>query len=291
MDFKEILNKKKGLINQALEKYLPERSPYPQSLTEAMRYSLFAGGKRIRPVLCMESCRLFSSDETDVLPCACAMEMIHTYSLIHDDLPCMDDDDFRRGNPTCHKKYGEALALLAGDALLTLAFHLLTKLQSKNAMRVINEVSDLVGGGGLIGGQVADLQGEKEGGDREKSLHYIHLNKTAKLIIASVRSGALIGGAGRTDVLNLTVFAENLGYAFQISDDILDVTGSKEELGKSPGKDKEQDKLTFPSLYGLERSREILCQKINAAVEILKPYGKKAAFLYALTKYVGERKS
>ena len=203
----------------------------------------------------------------------------------------MDNDDYRRGNLTCHKKYGEAIALLAGDALLTMAFNLLSTLKADCAGKVINEISDLAGAGGLIGGQVADLQGQTAKESKEKTLLYIHLNKTAKLIMASVRSGAIIGNADKTDILNLTIFAENLGYAFQISDDILDVTGTKEELGKSPGKDNKMDKLTFPSVYGIEKSKEMLCQRIDKALEILKPYGRRAAFLFALTKYIGERKS
>ncbi|MCK5706747.1 MAG: polyprenyl synthetase family protein [Candidatus Aureabacteria bacterium] len=290
MDFKTFLNKKKEKINTALEKYLPERSPYPEDINKAMRYSLFAGGKRIRPILCLEVCSVVGGDEEEALLCACALEMIHTYSLIHDDLPCMDDDDLRRGKPTCHKVFGEAIALLAGDALLTHAFHLITKTDSSETLRIVNEISDLVGAGGLIGGQVADMVGSSSLNDKSL-LQYIHLNKTAKLIIASVRSGAIIGGASRTDILNLTVFAENLGIAFQISDDILDVTGCKEDLGKSPGKDEKEGKITYPSVYGLERSKELLNQKVKTASDILTSYGRRAAFLYALTKYIGKRKS
>jgi len=162
MDFKAILNEKKDVIDAALEKYFGEKSSYPETLMGAMRHSLFAGGKRVRPILCLETCRMVGGDEKDALPCASALEMIHTYSLIHDDLPCMDDDDLRRGKPTCHKVYGEAIALLAGDALLTLAFHVLTKIPSQRTLKVITEISDLAGPGGLIGGQVADLQGEEK---------------------------------------------------------------------------------------------------------------------------------
>ena len=290
MDFKTILGRKKDIINQALEKYLPLKTSYPDVLSQAMHYSLFAGGKRVRPILCMEACHMVGGDEKEALPCACALEMIHTYSLIHDDLPCMDDDDLRRGKPTCHKVFGEDMALLAGDALLTLAFHVMAKTNSEETGRIILEISDLTGPGGLIGGQVLDLKGD-EAMDKERLLQSIHLNKTAKLIIAAVRSGAIIGGAEKAEVLNLTVFAENLGLAFQISDDILDVTGSKEDLGKSPGKDEAQKKLTYPSLYGLERAGEMLNDRIAAAVDILKPYGRKGLFLLALTKYIERRKN
>ncbi len=290
MDFKTILGRKKDIINQALEKFLPLKTSYPDILNQAMHYSLFAGGKRVRPILCMEACHMVGGDEKEALPCACALEMIHTYSLIHDDLPCMDNDDLRRGKPTCHKVFGEDMALLAGDALLTLAFHVMAKTNSEETSRIILEISDLTGPGGLIGGQVLDLKGD-EAMVKEHLLQSIHLNKTAKLIIASIRSGAIIGGAERSEILNLTVFAENLGLAFQISDDILDVTGSKEDLGKSPGKDEAQNKLTYPSLYGLERAGEMLGDRIAAAVDILKPYGRKALFLLALTKYIERRKN
>jgi geranylgeranyl diphosphate synthase, type II len=290
MDFKKILEEKKEIIDAALEKYLPEGSAYPDILNQAMRYSLFAGGKRIRPVLCLEACALMGGDEKKALPCACALELIHTYSLIHDDLPCMDNDDFRRGRPTCHKVYGEATALLAGDALLTHAFYMIAQVPREQGLKVVSEISDLAGPGGLVGGQIADLNNDIMS-NREQLLLYIHLNKTAKMIIASVRSGAIIAGAGKSDLMNLTVFAENLGVAFQIADDILDVTGTKEELGKSPGKDAEQKKLTFPALYGLEKSRDMLKQRIDKAIACLKIYGKKALFLAELTQYIGERKS
>lgn len=292
-NFKEYLKEKRELINRELRKYLPHKSVFSSIINDAIEYSLFAGGKRIRPILCLEACKLVGGNEDEAIPCACAIEMIHTYSLIHDDLPSMDNDDFRRGKPTCHKKFGEAIALLAGDALLTLAFHTLTKVNSSNIVQIISEISDLAGVDGLIGGQVADLEKGKdiENLDKEKLLSYIHLNKTAKLIIASIRAGGLIGGAHKSDLMNLTLFAENLGIAFQISDDILDLEGTMEELGKSPGKDLEQEKITFPSVYGLEKSKEILKEKINNSINLIKPYGKKALFLYQLAKFIEERKN
>jgi geranylgeranyl diphosphate synthase type II len=258
-----------------------------------MRYSVFAGGKRIRPILCLESARIFVPEPAAALVVGCALEFIHTYSLIHDDLPALDNDDLRRGQPTCHKKFGEALAILAGDALLTLAFQTLAEAPVEAARRVeiLSEVARAAGTvDGMVGGQVADL--EAEGRPPEAAtLEYIHRAKTAALIRASVVSGALAGGAEAEDVTRLREFGATVGLLFQVVDDILDVEESSVALGKTAGKDQAQKKLTYPALYGLEKSRQIAAELSARALTALEPFGNRAARLRELTEFLVARRA
>src|SRR5579859_4004994 len=247
------------LVDAALQRLLPTPETPPPSIHEAMRYSVFAGGKRIRPILCLEAARIFTSDVTPALHPGCAMEMIHTYSLIHDDLPALDNDDLRRGKPTCHKKFGEATAILAGDALLTLAFETIaaTPVAPARTTAMVGEVAGAAGTvNGMVGGQVADLESEAKRIAPEM-LEYIHRSKTAALIRASVAAGALCAGADTEDVARLRRFGEAIGWAFQVTDDILDVEESSAALGKTAGKDIAQQKATYPAIHGLPRAHEI----------------------------------
>jgi geranylgeranyl diphosphate synthase type II len=248
-----------GMVEIGLDRLLPPESTFPQGIHRAMRYSVFAGGKRIRPILCLEAARIFGNDVTAALDPACAIEFIHTYSLIHDDLPALDNDDLRRGKPTCHKKFGEATAILTGDALLTLAFATLsaTPVAPERCLTIVHEVANAAGTvNGMVGGQLADL--EAEGQEVQPAmLEYIHCSKTAALIRASVVSGALCAGANDTDLGRLRRFGNQIGWTFQVIDDILDVEESSAALGKTAGKDQAQRKATYPSVYGLDKSRQI----------------------------------
>jgi geranylgeranyl diphosphate synthase type II len=258
-----------------------------------MRYSVQAGGKRVRPILCLESARIFSADVTPVLPVACALEFIHTYSLIHDDLPALDNDDLRRGKPTCHKQFGEASAILAGDALLTLAFETLANASIDPARRVaiLSHVAASAGTvNGMVGGQVADLEAEGRA-IQPADLEYIHRSKTAALIRASVVSGAIGGGADDEDVARLKRFGETIGWAFQVVDDILDVEESSAALGKTAGKDAAQQKATYPSLYGLEKSRQFAKELETRAMAEIEPYGVRAARLRELAELIVHRRA
>src|SRR6266436_5884049 len=246
-------------VDVALERLLPAESAPPSSIHTAMRYSVFAGGKRMRPILCLETARIFTGDVTPALHPACAIEFIHTYSLIHDDLPALDNDDLRRGKPTCHKKFGEAIAILAGDGLLTLAFETIGAAPVSAALRVamLKEVATSAGTtNGMVGGQVADLEAEGKAVGAE-TLEYIHRSKTAALIRAAITAGAICAGAADEDVARLRHFGETIGWAFQVTDDILDVEESSAALGKTAGKDISQQKATYPAVFGLERSHEI----------------------------------
>ena len=258
-----------------------------------MRYSVFAGGKRIRPILCLEAARIFSSDVTPALHPACALEFIHTYSLIHDDLPALDNDDLRRGKPTCHKKFGEALAILAGDGLLTLAFETIgaTPVPAERSAAILTEVAGAAGTvKGMVGGQVADIEAERKPVDA-KMLEYIHRSKTAALIRASVTSGALCAGAGLDDVARLRRFGETIGWAFQVTDDILDVEESSAALGKTAGKDLAQQKATYPAVYGLERSHEIANELATKAIAELSPYADRASRLRQIAEFLVLRRT
>ncbi len=258
-----------------------------------MRYSVQAGGKRVRPILCLESARIFSAEVTPVLPVACALEFIHTYSLIHDDLPALDNDDLRRGKPTCHKKFGEATAILAGDALLTLAFETLANAPIDPARRVaiLSHVAASAGTvDGMVGGQVADLEAEGRA-IQPAELEYIHRSKTAALIRASVVSGAIGGGADDENVARLKRFGETIGWAFQVVDDILDVEESSAALGKTAGKDAAQQKATYPSLYGLEKSRAFAKELEERAMSEIEPYGARAARLRELAELIVHRRA
>jgi geranylgeranyl diphosphate synthase type II len=281
------------LVDESLERFLPATSTPPASIHEAMRYSVFAGGKRIRPILCMEAARVFTPDVTASLHPACAIEFIHTYSLIHDDLPALDNDDLRRGKPTCHKKFGEAIAILAGDALLTLAFETIatTPIAADLRVKILSEVSTSAGTvNGMVGGQVADLEAEGKGAGPE-TLVYIHRSKTAALIRAAVTAGALCAEASAQDVARLRHFGETIGWAFQVTDDILDVEESSAALGKTAGKDIAQQKATYPSVFGLQRSHEIANDLSSQAIADLDPYGGRADRLKQIAQFLIHRRA
>jgi len=280
-------------VDAHLDKLLPAESKQPASIHEAMRYSVFAGGKRIRPILCVEAARIFEAEVSCALFPGCAIEFIHTYSLIHDDLPALDNDDLRRGKPTCHKKFGEATAILAGDALLTLAFETVaaTPVATERRVAMVTEIASAAGTvNGMVGGQVADLEaeGHKVG---PKTLEYIHKAKTAALIRASITSGALSVGAPVDEVARLRRFGEAIGWAFQVTDDILDVEESSTALGKTAGKDVAQQKATYPSVFGLERSHEIANDLATKAVAELQPYGERAERLRSIAEFLVLRRT
>jgi geranylgeranyl diphosphate synthase type II len=279
---------------QQIEKALSEavELAYPERLYESMRYSLLAGGKRLRPILCLASCELAGGSLTQALPTACALEMIHTMSLIHDDLPAMDNDDFRRGKPTNHKVFGEDMAILAGDALLAYAFqYIAEKTQAvppETILAVIARLGRAVAATGLVGGQVVDLDSEGKEITIE-TLEYIHAHKTGALLEVSVVSGAMLAGADESMINRLTIFARDIGLAFQIIDDILDITATSAELGKTAGKDVAAAKATYPSIWGLEVSRQKADALILSAKEQLIPYGSSADPLLALADYITQR--
>lgn len=283
------------LIDAALDRSVPLQ--YPEVVNEAMRYSLLAGGKRVRPALCLAACELVGGTVEQAMPAACSMEMIHTMSLIHDDLPSMDNDDFRRGKPTNHKVYGEEIAILAGDALLSLAFEYIARetrgVAADRVLRVIAEVGKAVGSEGLVAGQVVDIKSEGAGeAVGVETLQYIHEHKTAALLEAAVVSGAILGGAGEVDVDRLRKYSRAIGLAFQVIDDILDITATTEELGKTAGKDLASAKTTYPSLLGLERSKQIADELIEEAKHQLASYDPaKAGPLLALAEYIRSRKN
>lgn len=285
MPVKAFLDEKARRTDEALDAYLATWERAPAALAEAIRYSLFAGGKRLRPALALGAAELVSGHDAVALPAACALEMIHTYSLIHDDLPSMDDDDLRRGQPTCHKKYGEAMAILAGDGLLTMAFDVLA--QADNAA-VVGEIARAAGVGGMVGGQVADLQSEGAGIGLE-TLKDIHRRKTGALICAAVRSGALLAGVQAPALADLTVFGEGVGLAFQIVDDILDVTGDPETLGKPIGSDSARGKPTYASLVGIKEAGRLAEEAVASAIDALAGFGKEADTFRALAHYIVER--
>ena len=279
-------------VDAQLERLLPRDSAKPPSIHQAMRYSVFAGGKRIRPILCLEAARIFAGDAAAALYPGCAIEFIHTYSLIHDDLPALDNDDLRRGKPTSHKKFGEATAILAGDGLLTLAFETIAAapVSPERRLAMVTEIATAAGTiNGMVGGQVADLESEgKQVGP--ETLEYIHRSKTAALIRASVTSGALCAGAATEDVARLRRFGETIGWAFQVTDDILDVEESSAALGKTAGKDLAQQKATYPAVFGLARSHEIAEDLSTKAIAELQVYGSRAEHLRAIAEYLVVRR-
>lgn len=289
LTLKDYLVEQARLIDAELDRLVPAEAAPPEVIHKAMRYSLFAGGKRIRPILCMEACRTVTGDELNgIRAVASSLEMIHTYSLIHDDLPALDNDDLRRGRPTNHKVFGEAMAILAGDSLLTLAFEVLGA--AGNA-RLVSELATASGTvGGMIGGQVFDLEGENQAPSAEL-LDRIHRAKTGALLRASVRMGAIHAGATEDELSALSEYGEHIGLAFQIVDDILDIEASPEALGKTPGKDAAQHKITFPAVYGLERSREMAEAERQRAHATLEQFGAKAQRLHELADLVVDRKS
>jgi geranylgeranyl diphosphate synthase, type II len=289
----EFFEKDRALVEAALQKLLPAEQTLPSSIHKAMRYSVFAGGKRIRPILCMETAKIFSPQASGALEVSCALEFIHTYSLIHDDLPALDDDDLRRGKPTNHKVFGEAIAILAGDALLTLAFQTLAMapVEAQRRLTLLAMIAEAAGTDrGMIGGQVADLEAEGKPGDKGM-LEYIHRAKTAALIRASIVAGAIAGGAERSDLSRLMNFGENIGWAFQVVDDILDVEESSEALGKTAGKDQAQKKATYPALHGLEESRDIAADLEKKALKELEFYADRARNLRELAQFLVARRT
>ena len=287
--FDKTVDDYKNYINENLEKFLPTHSLCSPTIDTVMHYSLLAGGKRLRPMLCLAVYEMFTGNNVHIIPVACALEFIHTYSLIHDDLPCMDDDDFRRGLPTCHKKFGEAYAVLAGDCFLTEAFGLIAQWHEAPTVAILlKEVVSACGSEGLIGGQWMDIVSENKSVS-EETLQGIHKNKTGKLIVASVRLGAICGNATPKELEMLTGYAKLLGLAFQIQDDILDVVGSKEQLGKNVGQDSKLNKATFPALYGLDESKKKLTAAVEEANGYLEYFGEKSWFLQDLTRYIADR--
>jgi geranylgeranyl diphosphate synthase, type II len=288
---KEYLISRQKMVDGALQSYLPKSSVKPKTIHKAMRYSVFAGGKRLRPILCLAAGESCGGEATAALPLACAVECIHTYSLIHDDLPCMDDDDLRRGMPTSHKVFGEAIAVLAGDALLTFAFELAAQVPGwprYSLKDVIGELASASGSRHLIGGQVADLEGEGQHVSIQ-SLKFIHQSKTAALLCAAIRLGAMSANATPSRLQSLSEFGMALGLAFQVIDDILDVTQSSETLGKSAGKDLVSEKATYPSVLGLEESRKMAKKLTEKAHQSLKTFTGKASTLHGLADFLLDR--
>jgi len=284
------LAERQTLVEAALERFVP--IIYPEKIYEAMRYSLLAGGKRLRPILCLATCELASGTLEMAMPTACALEMIHTMSLIHDDLPAMDNDDYRRGKLTNHKVFGEDIAILAGDGLLAYAFEIAAQTENVPAERLVQVVARLgraVSAAGLVGGQAVDLECEGKPDVTIETLNFIHTHKTGALLEASVVCGAIIAGISATDLQCLSRYAENIGLAFQIVDDILDITATQEELGKTAGKDLQARKATYPSLWGLEESKRRALQLVEDAQAQLAPFGEKARPLLALAEFITTR--
>jgi len=289
----ETLEQGRILTDEALDRLIPLETQHPVSIHKAMRHSVFAGGKRLRPVLCLEAGRMVAgSSPGKIEELGAALEMLHTYSLIHDDLPALDNDDLRRGRPTCHKVFGEALAILAGDALQTLAYEVLARLDcpAEARVRIIEEIARGTGTlDGMIGGQVVDLEAERTQPTAEM-LEYIHRSKTAALITASLVSGGLYAGAKGGEVRKLRTFGQSVGLAFQIVDDILDVTQTSEQLGKTAGKDTAAQKATYPALFGIEQSERKAEALVSAAFQELESFGERAQTLKELARYLVERK-
>jgi geranylgeranyl diphosphate synthase type II len=288
---KDYIVARQKMVEDALQGYLPKSSVKPKTIHKAMRYSMFAGGKRLRPILCLAAGECCDGETSAALPLACAVECIHTYSLIHDDLPCMDDDDLRRGMPTSHKVFGEAIAVLTGDALLTFAFELAAQVPGwprYSLKDVISELAVASGSRHLIAGQVADLESE---GKRVSlpQLKFIHLSKTAALLRATIRLGAMSANTTSARLESVSEFGTLLGLAFQVIDDILDVTQSSETLGKSAGKDLVSEKATYPSVIGLEESRKVAKRLTENAHRSLRPFGGKAEILHGLADYLLQR--
>lgn len=293
MYFKEELKNRVNNVENLLNEYMPKVEGYQETIFDSMNYSLKAGGKRLRPILTLEACKLVGGNEKDAQPFAVAIEMIHTYSLIHDDLPALDNDDLRRGRKTNHKVYGEAMAILAGDGLLNYAYEImlresLNKSEPEKYLKAINEIAKVSGIYGMIGGQVVDIESEGQSIDMEK-LDFIHMNKTAAIIIGCMRAGAIIGGASEEELENVTKYAKNIGLSFQIVDDILDIVGDEAKLGKKVGSDIDNEKSTYPSLIGLEKSKEIANELIAEAKTSIDNINKDSEFLNHLADYIVDR--
>ena len=291
MNLHAYLASRQKAIDRALNRFLPKETEPPATIHKAMRYSLFAGGKRLRPILCLAATETCGGKTADALPLACATECIHTYSLVHDDLPSMDNDDFRRGRATCHKVFGDGIAVLAGDALLTIAFEIAARARPTrrySMSRIVGEIASAAGSRRLIAGQVADLEAEGKPADHAL-VRYIHENKTAAMLTSAVRLGAMSANADEKKLIALTKFGRALGLAFQVIDDILDVTQTSEKLGKSAGKDLAAHKATYPAVMGLEAARAEAGRLTAAAQSALRPFGKKAERLRQIANYLLER--
>lgn len=289
---KELWRNRQELIERALRDELAKTDVLDNTLREAMEYSLMAGGKRLRPILLMAAADAVGSDGTKLLPAACALEMIHTYSLIHDDLPAMDNDDYRRGKLTNHKVYGDGIAILAGDALLTLAFTVLLRqkdVPAASLLRVVDEISRAAGAEGMVGGQVLDLQAENKTISLDE-LRRVHMGKTGALFHAALRSGAILGGASEQQLAALTAYADHFGLAFQITDDILDVVGNAEDIGKPVGSDEKNHKSTYVTLTSLSAAQELAQRTVDEALAALAVFGSEASFLRELVSYLVNRK-
>jgi len=297
MDLKAYLKEKISLVDTALEGYLPQEEERPQSIHKAMRYSIFAGGKRVRPVLMLAACEAVGGMILKAMPAACAMEMIHTYSLIHDDLPAMDNDDFRRGRPTNHKVFGDAIAILAGDGLLTEAFKLMSDprfavdVDAETRIAVISEIATCAGTYGMVGGQVVDMESEGKSDMDLPIVQYIHIHKTGALIKASVVAGALLGGANEKQLASIRRYGEAAGLAFQIADDILDIEGTTEEIGKDAGSDQARGKATYPAIMGLAAAKQEAQAMMDEAMLALESLGDAAEPLREIARYIVERKN
>jgi len=293
-DLKAYLKKKQQTVNAALTKFWDSSGPYPTPLVQAMRYSIEAGGKRLRPILCIAASEAVGGSEADVMPAACALELIHTYSLIHDDLPAMDDDDLRRGKPTCHKAFNEATAILAGDALQTAAFEVLADAGRHHQgdafkwLEVTYLIARAAGFSGMVQGQMMDISSEGKGITLEE-LERLHRLKTGALIEASVQAGAILGGGNLQELTAVSTYGRDIGLAFQVADDILNIEGKPEMLGKPVGSDRDHQKATTPSLMGLEQAKARAGELIDNALEELRIFGKKGEPLAAIARYVVER--
>lgn len=296
-DLNNYIKERCELIDSRLQLAMPAESELPFSLHKSMRYSTFAGGKRIRPLLLLAACEAFGGERSAALPAACAMEMIHTYSLIHDDLPAMDNDDFRRGNPTNHKVFGEAVAILAGDALLTQAFILLSSpffaanVPPERILSVIYEFANAAGSRGMVGGQIVDMESEGKKDLDLPTVQFIHIHKTGALIKAAVKSGAILGGADDRQLTSIIRYGEAIGLAFQISDDILDIEGTTAEIGKDAGSDQARGKATYPAVIGIHESRLRAAELLEIALDAISDFDEKAEPLRALASYILARKS
>ena len=293
MEFKQCLKEKASFVEKVLKEYMPKEEGYQKTVIEAMNYSLSAGGKRLRPILTLEACKIVGGNEDEAIPFAIAIEMIHTYSLIHDDLPALDNDDLRRGRPTNHKVYGEAMGILAGDALLNYAFEVMlagsiNKENPEKYLKAINEIAKGAGIYGMIGGQVVDVESENKQIEKEK-LDYIHMNKTAAMMVGCMRAGATIGGANSEQMEEITKYAKNIGLSLQIVDDILDIVGDEAKLGKKVGSDIENHKSTYPSLLGLDKSKEIAHNLIDEAKKSIEKLSDDVDFLKGLAEYIIDR--
>eukprot|EP01041_Mallomonas_annulata_P010807 gene10807-22553_t len=294
-DLKSYLEEKAVKVNDALDKSLVARNKRVEKIIESMKYSLMAGGKRIRPILCLAACEMFGGNDEMAMPSAVALEMIHTMSLIHDDLPSMDNDDLRRGKPTNHVLYGEDVAILAGDALLSTSFEHVARetkgVPAERVVEVLRRLGESVGAYGLAGGQVMDLECENKEGVTVEDLEWIHMHKTAALLRVSVSAGAILAGANSEDVKNCDIFAEKIGLAFQIADDILDSTATSEVLGKTAGKDENSNKTTYVKLLGIEQSKIEAQKLVDDAKQAISKYGAKAIPLQNLADFIVARKN